>query len=73
MKGKMKGKPRKKKTVLEKIEQVNITVTGPREIHTVRPINLSVPGFTTETTEIGVAEICKEKAMYLRLSLRSDY
>ena len=38
----------------------------------VRPLSINVPGFSTEKTEIGVAEISGNKALYLRLSLRSD-
>jgi len=61
------------RSILEKIKDVQIEVQLPRTITSIRPLARTVPGFSTETTEIGVAEICKNKALYLRLSLRSDH
>ena len=72
----MKPKARKRKgngkSILETVKDVKIEVAVPRTISSIRPLSMTVPGFSTETTEIGVAEICKNKALYLRLSLRSD-
>lgn len=66
-KGKGKGK-----SILETVKNVKIEVVEPQTISPIRPLSITVPGFSTETTEIGVAEICKNKAMYLRLTLRSE-
>jgi hypothetical protein len=70
-KGKGKGK-KKGRSILETVKNVKIEVVEPLTISPVRPLSFSVPGFSTETTEIGVAEINNNKALYLRLSLRSD-
>jgi len=68
-----KGKKKKKgKSILETVKNVKIEIVEPRTISPVRPISMTVPGFSTETTEIGVAEINNNKAIYLRLTLRSD-
>jgi hypothetical protein len=68
-----KGKGKKKgKSILETVKNVKIEVVEPLTISPIRPLSVTVPGFSMETTEIGVAEICKNKALYLRLSLRSD-
>jgi len=68
-----KGKGKKKgKSILETVKDVNIDVVEPKTISSIRPLSIMLPGFSTDTTEIGVAEICKNKALYLRLSLRSD-
>ncbi|MCX6683912.1 MAG: hypothetical protein NTZ37_04195 [Methanoregula sp.] len=68
-----KGKGKKKgRSILETVKNVKIEVVEPLTISPIRPLSVTVPGFSTETTEIGVAEICKNKALYLRLSLRSD-
>ena len=72
MKPKTRKRKGKGKTILETVKDVKIEVTLPQTISSIRPLSMTVPGFSTETTEIGVAEICKNKALYLRLSLRSD-
>ena len=69
----MRARKPKGRSILEKIKDVQIEVQLPRTITSIRPLARTVPGFSTETTEIGVAEICKNKALYLRLSLRSDH
>jgi len=69
---KTKARKRKGKSILETVKNVKIEVVEPLTISPVRPLSITVPGFSTETTEIGVAEICKNQALYLRLSLRSD-
>lgn len=66
-KGKKKGK-----SILETVKNVKIEVVEPETISPIRPLSITVPGFSTETSEIGVAEINNNKAMYLRLTLRSD-
>jgi hypothetical protein len=70
-KGKGMGK-KKGRSILETVKNVKIEVVEPLTISPIRPLSLMVPGLSTETTEIGVAEIGKNKALYLRLSLRSD-
>jgi hypothetical protein len=70
-KGKGKGK-KKERSILETVKNVKIDVAEPRVTSTIRPLSITVPGFSTEKTEIGVAEICRNKALYLRLSLGSD-
>ena len=70
-KGKGKGK-KKGRSILETVKTVKIEVAEPLTISPVRPLSINVPGFLTEKTEIGVAEISGNKALYLRLSLRSD-
>lgn len=70
-KGKGKGK-KKGRSILETVKNVKIEVAEPLTISPVRPLSINVPGFLTEKTEIGVAEISGNKALYLRLSLRSD-
>jgi len=72
MKPKARKRKGKGKSILETVKDVKIEVTPPRTISSIRPLSMTVPGFSTETTEIGVAEICKNKALYLRLCLRSD-
>ncbi|MDO9034119.1 MAG: hypothetical protein Q7U51_02825 [Methanoregula sp.] len=68
-----KGKEKKKgRSILETVKNVKIEVVEPLTISPVRPLSINVPGFLTEKTEIGVAEISGNKALYLRLSLRSD-
>ena len=69
----MRAQKPKGRSILEKIKDVQIEVQLPRTITSIRPLARTVPGFSTATTEIGVAEICKNKALYLRLSLRSDH
>jgi len=69
----MRAQKPKGRSILEKIKDVQIEVQLPRTITSIHPLARTVPGFSTETTEIGVAEICKNKALYLRLSLRSDH
>ena len=71
---KMRARKRKGngKSILETVKNVKIEVIEPQTISPIRPLSITLPGFSTETTEIGVAEICKNKALYLRLSLRSD-
>jgi hypothetical protein len=66
-KGKKKGR-----SILETVKNAKIEVVEPLTLSPIRPLSLMVPGFSTETTEIGVAEISKHKALYLRLSLWSD-
>ena len=70
----MKTKLRKKKgqSVLDRVKNVKIEIAEPVKITPVRPLSITIPGFSMETTEVGVSEICHNKAMYLRLSLRSD-
>jgi|GEM_PF-2990758 len=63
---------RKGGSILDTVKNVTIEVVEPLTISPVRPLSLTVPGFSTTTTEIGVAEINHTKAMYLRLTLRSD-
>ena len=70
-KGKGTGK-KKGRSILETVKNVKIEVVKPQTITPVRPLSINVPGFSTEKTEIGVAEIYGNKALYLRLSLRSD-
>ena len=72
MKPKARKRKGKGKSILESVKDVKIEVTEPQTISSIRPLSMTVPGFSTDTTEIGVAEICKNKALYLRLSLRSD-
>ena len=72
MKPKARKRKGKEKSILETVKDVKIEVTLPQTISSIRPLSMTVPGFSTDTTEIGVAEICKNKALYLRLSLRSD-
>ena len=68
-----KGKGKKKgRSILETVKNVKIEVVEPLTISPVRPLSFTVPGFITETSDIGVAEINNTKALYLRLSLRSD-
>jgi hypothetical protein len=68
-----KGKGKKKgRSILETVKNVKIEVAEPLTISPVRPLSINVPGFVTEKTEIGVAEISGTKALYLRLSLRSE-
>jgi hypothetical protein len=68
-----KGKGKKKgRSILETVKNVKIEVAEPLTLSPVRPLSINVPGFLTEKTEIGVAEISGNKALYLRLSLRSD-
>jgi hypothetical protein len=69
----MRARKPKGRSILEKVKDVQIDIQLPRTITPIRPLARTVPGFSTETTEIGVAEICKNKALYLRLSLRSDH
>jgi len=71
---KTKGRRRKgkEKSILDAVKDVKIDVVEPKTISSIRPLSMTLPGFSTDTTEIGVAEICKNKALYLRLSLRSD-
>jgi len=59
-------------SILETVKTVKIEVVEPLSVSPVRPLSLAVPGFSTETTEIGVAGINNTRAMYLRLTLRSD-
>lgn len=66
------GKKRKNRTVLDRIQHAHIEVEIPRTVHPVHPVDTHLPGITTETTDIGVAKIRKKKALYIRLSLRSD-
>ena len=72
MKPKARKRKGKGKSILETVKDVKIEIVEPRTTSPIRPLSVTVPGFSTETTEIGVAEICKNKALYLRLSLRSD-
>ena len=72
MKPKARKRKGKGKSILETVKDVKIEVSLPQTISSIRPLSLTVPGFSTETTEIGVAEICKNKALYMKLSLRSD-
>ncbi len=68
-----KGKGKKKgRSIIETVQNVKIEVAEPLTLSPVRPLSINVPGFSTEKTEIGVAEISGNKALYLRLSLRSD-
>ena len=68
-----KGKGKKKgRSILETVQNVKIEIAEPLKFSPVRPLSINVPGFSTEKTEIGVAEISGNKALYLRLSLRSD-
>ena len=71
---KTKGRRRKgkEKSILDAVKEVKIDVVEPKTVSSIRPLSMTLPGFSTDTTEIGVAEICKNKALYLRLSLRSD-
>ncbi|MDD1701950.1 MAG: hypothetical protein LUQ31_03075 [Methanoregula sp.] len=68
-----RNKRKRRTTVLDRIKRIQVGVTVPRTVHEVSPINTHLPGVSTETTEIGVARIGKNKALYLRLSLRSDH
>lgn len=70
----MKTKVRKKKgqSVLDRVKNVKIEIAEPVKITPVRPLSVDIPGFSMDTTEVGVAGICHNKAMYLRLSFRSD-
>jgi len=72
MKPKVRKGKKKGRTILETVKNVKIEVVEPLTISPVRPLSINVPGFSTEKTEIGVAEIYGNKALYLRLSLRSD-
>ena len=72
MKPKAQKRKGKGKSILKTVKDVKIEVSLPQTISSIRPLSVPVPGFSTDTTEIGVAEICKNKALYLRLSLRSD-
>jgi len=72
MKTKGRRQKGKGKSILDAVKEVKIDVVEPKTISSIRPLSMTLPGFSTDTTEIGVAEICKNKALYLRLSLRSD-
>lgn len=60
----------RERSILEIVKNVKIEVAEPSVTSPVRPLSISVPGFSAETTDIGVAEICGDKALYLRLNLR---
>ncbi|MFA4876973.1 MAG: hypothetical protein WC586_06135 [Methanoregula sp.] len=69
---KITARRKKERSVLDKVKKVKIEIIEPETISPVRPLAISLPGFSMDTTDIGVADINKNKALYLRLTLRSD-
>jgi hypothetical protein len=63
------GKKRRE-NILARVRNADIRVVVPEETDEVNPVKSLIPGFRTEKTEIGVATISGEKALYLRLRLR---
>ena len=61
---------KKKRTILDRINSADISVTVPEKTDEINPVKFPVPGFRIERTEAGVAKIGKRKALYLRLHLK---
>jgi hypothetical protein len=57
--------------ILDIVKNVGINVTLPETTSSLQPLRIDVAGISTDSTEIGIAQVEGKNAIYLRVRLRA--